>query len=170
MLTVPRRRMALLASATSSGSLAVNTSGLMGTSGVWMHSSGTLVLTAANGGTAQGAIQHRVVSPSAHPPSRTLQRVRHRRCVTRASHTNATGIARLVSRRRAQRQTQARRPVGPARCGRALLSLRPNKVHAVVALHSHSDQTKWSRSTLTPTKQSGASLLKAPEPCAPCNS
>jgi len=39
----------------SSGSLAVNASGLMGTSGVWTQSSGTLVLTAANGGTAQGA-------------------------------------------------------------------------------------------------------------------
>jgi hypothetical protein len=39
----------------SSGSLAVNTSGLMGTSGVWTQSLGTLVLTAANGGTAQAA-------------------------------------------------------------------------------------------------------------------
>ena len=48
--------MALLASATSSGSLAVNTSGLMGTSGNWTQSPGTLVLTAADGGTcAQGA-------------------------------------------------------------------------------------------------------------------
>jgi hypothetical protein len=39
----------------SSGSLAVNSSGLMGTSGVWTQSLGTLVLTAASGGTAQGA-------------------------------------------------------------------------------------------------------------------
>jgi hypothetical protein len=39
-----------------SGSLAVNTSGLMGTSGNWTQSPGTLVLTAADGGTcAQGA-------------------------------------------------------------------------------------------------------------------
>jgi hypothetical protein len=40
----------------NSSSLAVNTSGLMGTSGVWTQTSGTLVLTAADGGTcAQGA-------------------------------------------------------------------------------------------------------------------